>query len=76
MQIQGHVSKGVVVLEGGCVLPEGTPVAIYCGSASATPINQSKKRVEFPLIRSQKPGSVFLTAERVADLLESDDFSR
>lgn len=72
MQIQGHVENGVIVLDGGAVLPEGTPVVIAC--ALADPTTQTHgKRVKFPLVRSDEPGSINLTAERVADLLSEED---
>ena len=31
------------------------------------------RRVKFPLVRSKRPGSVRLTADRIAELLEEDD---
>lgn len=31
------------------------------------------RRVEFPLVRSKRPRSIRLTADRVAELLEDDD---
>lgn len=72
MDIPGHVSNGVVVLEGGVSLPEGTPVIVSCQSRDAT---TTKSRIVLPLVPSTHPGSVHLTADRIADILEQDDVS-
>lgn len=75
MEIPGRVRNGVVILEGGPVLPEGMTVTVYYSSAQpAAPAGQ-KRRVELPLVRSEHPGSLTLTAERVAELLEESDVS-
>jgi hypothetical protein len=37
MTIQGKVQNGVVVLEGGCALPEGTPVTVLVGPSALAP---------------------------------------
>ena len=72
MDIPGHISNGVVVLEGGYALPEGTAVVVSC----PTPVeSQPKGRIELPLVSSDHPGSVQLTAERIADILEQEDVS-
>lgn len=72
MKILGRVHNGVVVLDGELPLPEGTVVTVSCKVAPVTrPIE--KKRIEFPLVRSKHPGSVQLTAERVAEFLEAED---
>ena len=74
MEILGRVHNGVVVLEGDPTLPEGTIVTVTCTSLPQTrPIEA--KRIEFPLVRSKYPGSLQLTAERVAEFLEAEDVS-
>jgi hypothetical protein len=76
MEIPGHVHNGVVVLEGGVSLPEGTAVVVSC---AALPKKQaaagSRRRVQLPLVRSDRPGSRTMTADRVAELLEEEDVS-
>jgi hypothetical protein len=73
MKIRGRVQNGVVILEDGHSLPEGAIVSVsYPISPEATP-PESAHRVQFPLVPSDRPGSVNLTAERIAELLYDDD---
>jgi hypothetical protein len=74
MDIRGRVQNGVVVVEGGLMLPEGTEVTILCPAASQ-PESSAQRRVSLPLVPSMQPGRRMLTAERVAELLEEDDAS-
>jgi len=75
MIIPGRVRNGVVVLEGGLVLPEGAAVSIsYPARAGSTPI-QEKRRIQVPLVPSDRPGSVQLTGERIAEILNEEDAS-
>lgn len=74
MVIPGRVKNGIVVLEGRPSLPDGTPVLVSCDVALSMK-QPAEKRVEFPLIHSKRPGSLHLTAQRVAELLEEDDVS-
>ncbi len=68
MTIKGRVRRGVIVLQDGVTLPEGTEVSVlYEPGLVAKP--KQGKRVEFPLVRSRRPGTLQLTAERVAELL-------
>lgn len=74
MVIPGRVKNGVVVLEGGPALPDGIEVSVSCDLPTAiTP--PCERRVKFPLVCSKRPGSLKLTAERVAELLEEGDVS-
>lgn len=68
MDIPGHVHDGVVVLEGGVSLPEGTPVVVSCGALPQTPAGP-RHRVQLPLVRSDSAAGRILTADRVAELL-------
>jgi hypothetical protein len=76
MEIPGRVRNGVVVLEGDLRLPEGTLVTVSCLGAPQAGSPRSRRAVQFPLVRSDRPGSRRLTAERLADLLEDDDIGR
>jgi len=72
MEIRGRVHNGGVVLEGDLRLPEGTEVIVSSGAAPETkPVGE--QRIEFPLVRSRRPGSLQLTGQRVAEFLEEDD---
>jgi len=75
MVIPGRVQSGVVVLHGGISLPESTEVTVTCTRAPAVRPAGEQSRVEFPLVRSQFPGSANLTAERIAEILEEEDVS-
>ncbi len=76
MEIAGHIHNGVVVLEGGVSLPEGTPVIVSCGAIAQTPTARGPgRRVQLPLVRSDRPGSRNMTADRAAELLDEEDAS-
>jgi hypothetical protein len=68
MQIRGRVHNGVVVLEGSESLPEGTIVTVSYTNSPPTISPKSGHRVQFPLVRSDRPGSLDLTADCIAEL--------
>jgi hypothetical protein len=71
MNIKGRVRNGVVVLEEGSVLPEGMEVIIsYTGPGTTPPA--AKRRIQVPLVRTGEPGSVHLTGERIAEILDQE----
>ena len=75
MVIPGRVQNGVVILEGGPVLPEGAAVSIwYPAPVASTPVLE-QKRIQIPLVRSERPGTVQLTGERIAEILDEEDAS-
>ena len=69
--LHGRVQNGVVILEGGPVLPEGTAVTVCY--ASRPPVG--KKRIQVPLVRTGQPGSVHLTGDQIAAILDQEDVS-
>jgi hypothetical protein len=75
MEIRGRVHNGVVVLEGKPELPEGAVVLVSYPVAPAMALPESGERVQFPLVPSDQPGTLHLTAERIAELWEDDDVS-
>jgi hypothetical protein len=75
MEIRGRVRNGVVVLESDISLPEGTIVTVSYTEPPPTVPPKSGYRVQFPLVRSDRPGSLDLTADRIAELWDEDDFS-
>ncbi len=73
MQIPGHVENGVVVLDGGATLAEGTRVVVSQLSRVGQGPQPEKKSVELPLVSSGKPGSIHLTNERIHEILDEED---
>lgn len=79
MVIPGRVRNGVVVLKDGISLPEGAEVTVLCETASPTissPTLGKAKRVRFPLVDSGHPGTLNLTNERIAEILDEEDVAK
>lgn len=72
MEYLGHVRDGVIVLDLGVTLPEGTPVTVSCGVRIERKAGK-KKRIKLPLVESKDPGSLQLTNERIAEIFEEED---
>jgi hypothetical protein len=75
MNIHGRVHNGVVVLEGGASLPEGMAVTVSCEAARRPKAARKKRPVALPLVKSNRPGSLHLTNERIAEILEEEDLA-
>jgi hypothetical protein len=75
MEIPGRVQNGVVLLQGETKLPEGTPVTLVYPRVRIWRKPGKKKRVNFPLVRSERPGTLHLTNERIAEILEEEDIA-
>jgi hypothetical protein len=75
MVIPGKVVGGVVVLEGSPKLPEGAPVTVSYEGPSEITAPVGKKRIQVPLVRTGQPGTVNLTGERIAEILDQEDAS-
>jgi hypothetical protein len=73
MEFLGRVKNGVIVLEGGPQLPEGTPVTVLCDNSRMPRKSSRKKRVRLPLVRSKHPGTLDLTNEHIAQILQEED---
>ena len=75
MSIPGRVHNGVLVLQGEAPLPEGAVVTVtYPALPKTKPVAQ-KRRIEVPLVRTGQPGSVALTGERLAEIMDAEDAS-
>jgi hypothetical protein len=75
MEFLGHVRNGVIVLDGSPHLPEGAAVTVhYPGPAAARPA-VGKTRIQVPLFRTGRPGSVSLSNERIGEILDEEDAS-
>jgi hypothetical protein len=75
MEIPGRVHNGVVVLEGAPALPEGARVTVFYHGPKTTGPESQKRRIEVPLVRTGEPGTVKLTAQRIAEILDEEDVS-
>jgi hypothetical protein len=73
MEIPGRVQNGVVVLEGTSTLPEGMAVSVVPRVAPVIRVARRQRRVVLPLVPSPNPGSVDLTGERIAEILDEQD---
>jgi hypothetical protein len=73
MVVLGRVQNGVVVLEGNSNLPEGAVVTISYAEAPAKKATLGATRIELPLVRTGSPGSVQLTGERIAEIMDEED---
>jgi hypothetical protein len=67
MVIPGRFHKGVVILEGGPLPPEGAAVTV----SYTTPAG--KHRFQVPFIPSEQPSSVDLTNARIAQIMDEED---
>ncbi len=75
MEMRGRIHNGVVVLDGEPGLPEGALVSVLYPVAPAASPPGSSERVHFPLVPSNRPGTLELTNDRIAELWEDDDVS-
>ncbi len=77
MDINGRFQNGVVVLDGGLTMPDGTPVIVSLPGTVALPprSDRPRKRIVFPIIPSENPGSLDITAEQIAEVLDQEDAS-
>ena len=73
MNIAGRVQNGVIVLEGSVSLPEGATVRVSFDAAPLSSAAKVRSRIELPLVRCDQPGSIALTNEMIADLLDDED---
>ena len=73
MVLAGKVIGGVVVLEGPGTLPEGTAVSVVPHTSPVLRVAKHGRRVRHPLVPSDKPGSIDLTNDRIAEILQEQD---
>jgi len=75
MEIFGRVHDGAVILEDGIRLPEGAAVRVlYPAPAEPEPAVR-RRRIQVPLVRTGQPGTLHLTGERIAEILDDEDAS-
>ena len=73
--MRGRVHNGVVVLEGQPSLPECAAVTVTYLVPAAMTRAAPKTRIQVPLVQTGQPGSVNLTGERIAEILDEEDAS-
>jgi hypothetical protein len=75
MEVAGRVNHGVVVLEGDAQLPEGARVRVVYEPTPVESVKDPNYRVKLPLVRTGKPGTLHLTSEMIAEILDEEDLS-
>jgi len=75
MELLGHVQNGVVVFDGNVSLPEGATVRVVFPSGPVIRVSPTRKRVQLPLVKTGRPGSIDLTNDRIAEILSEQDAS-
>ncbi len=75
METRGRVQKGVIVLDAGRSLPEGTVVTVLCDAVPGPGRASGAERAVLPLVRSERPGALRLTGEGAAQALEEEDLA-
>jgi len=75
MEMLGRVDHGVIIPQGGDPLPEGATVRIVYEPPLEKLAGKPRHRVQFPLVRTGKPGTLRLTNERIAEIFDEEDFS-
>jgi len=73
MQIQGVVQNGVVVVDPPNSLPEGAAVTVTLRTTPVIHVSPVRRRVQLPLVKSDQPGTLELTNDRIAEILEAED---
>lgn len=76
MELIGHVRNGVVVLDGGAVLPEGETVRIIRPTSSIETDTRLRKTAKLPFVKSNQPGSHTITTEMIAEAQNQEDRER
>jgi hypothetical protein len=74
MILHGRFENGVVVLQEGVSLPDGSEVTVIVPATGPAPA-KCDARVMLPLVPSGAPGSLKLSSEKIAELLNRDDLS-
>ena len=75
MEILGRVHHGAVILDDGICLPEGAAVRVlYPAPAEPEPVVRGR-RIRVPLVRTGQPGTLHLTGQRIAEILDDEDAS-
>jgi hypothetical protein len=75
MEFSGRVEKGVVILDGPCLPPEGAHVTVLYQGSTEKKRAEKGQRVQVPLVRTGQPGTVDLSNARIEEILNEQDVS-
>lgn len=75
MVTMGVVHNGMIVIDGGIPLPEGTRIRVSI-EPEVSVSHPASHHVEFPLVHSKTPGRLHLTNEMIAEYLDHDEIPR
>lgn len=75
MKFNSSVEEEAILLKNGQTLPEGTRVTVSGLQTLGGNDDNAKHRITLPLVGSLHPGTLQMTAERVAELLDEQDSS-
>jgi len=70
MEAFGHIQNGVVVLDSGATMPEGTRV--FVSPVPDKPVILIRPG-ELPVVLGGEPGSVHLTNDRIGQILDDGE---
>lgn len=73
MKFEGAVENGVVVLPPDVRLAEGAIGVVQLAQEQFTGEPRPRKRIQFPLVQTKHPGSVHLTNDIIAELLNATE---
>ncbi|MEQ1903853.1 MAG: hypothetical protein ABL888_06690 [Pirellulaceae bacterium] len=75
MEIQGIVQNGVIVFDGRVSLPEGAVVVVTYQATPVIRVSQNPIPVVLPIFDSDEPGTIELTNDRIAEIMDQEDAS-
>ena len=75
MQIRGRIKNGVVVLDEDVSLHEDTVVTVHFPEIQQRDADRERRRVVLPLVHTDNSGSLNLTNDRIAEILNDEDAS-
>jgi hypothetical protein len=75
MDVPGRVENGVVVLEGGMKLPEGSQVLVSLRSKPNVRVAPAQRAVQLPIFDYDGPPDIDLTNDHIAEILTREDAS-
>ena len=73
MELFGHIQNGVVVLDEGATIPEGTRVSVSPVPAESTEVRVVSRPGELPVVQGGRPGTWNLTNEQIGQILDEED---
>lgn len=75
MQVSGRVQNGVVVFEQPNALPDGAAVVVTYREKPVIRFSDNPRPVVLPIFDSDQPGTLDLTNDQIADILDQEDAS-